>query len=121
MLENTREHSQIFHDSTIRRVGKRLGLQSRTGATSAPCWKIYTRDQSKILHDGTIRLRGSRLGLQARTGLGTFCTNCGFSFFNSPSPYLHVHVQLVLVQRLHHSGKCSQIFANLPRRHYTAR
>ena len=56
-----------------------------------------------------------------RTGLGTFCTNCGFSFFNSPSSFLHVHVHLAFVQQLYHPGKYPRIFGNLRRLHYTAR
>ena len=71
-----------------------------------------TREFSQICVDGIIR-RGARgLGLLSRTSLGTVCTDCGFSYFNTPSPVFDVHVHLGLVQHLHHAGKYARNFAN---------
>ena len=61
----------------------------------------------------TIRRGAKRNSLQSRTGLGTVCTDCGLSYFNSPSSLLHVHVHLALVKHLHHTGTYPRICANL--------
>ena len=76
-------------------------------ATSVPFRKIHPNLLKFALRGG------SRLVLLARTGLGTFCTNCRFSFFNCPSSLLHAHVHLALVQHLHHAGNPPRICGNL--------
>ena len=131
--------AQICVNGTIRRGANRLVLQPRTGLGTVciDCRFPYFNSPSSLLHvhvhfalvqhcttpenttefaqiceNGTILRGAKRLGLQSRTGLVTVCTDCGFSFFCSPSSLFHVHVHLALVQHLHHAGKYPRICAN---------